>query len=203
MSPKVRAMFPDMSPTVGYACTAKVSAAQPPTDSQKELLYEYYQSILDCRGTPVAVIQDVDEKPIGSFWGEVQANTHKALGCGAVITNGGVRDLDEVRDLGFAYYASTVLVSHGYIHVEQVGVPIHFAGLTVYPGDLIHADKHGVLLIPEEIAGELAEACRLSQRAEEPVLEGCKNVEGGEVTVDQIKQWRAEMVALRTGGKKT
>ena len=97
MSPKIRSIFPDMPPMVGYACTAKISATQPPTDAQKELIYEYYQSILDCEGPPIAVIQDVDESPIGSFWGEVQANTHKALGCMGVVTNGGVRDLDEVR----------------------------------------------------------------------------------------------------------
>jgi 4-hydroxy-4-methyl-2-oxoglutarate aldolase len=201
MGPKIKSIFPEKPPMVGYACTAKVSAAQAPTDEQKELIYRYYKSILDCEGPPIAVIQDVDESPIGSFWGEVQANTHKALGCRGVVTNGGVRDLDEVKELGFNYFASCVLVSHGYIHVEQVGVPVHFGGLTVRPGDLLHADKHGVLLIPEEIAGKLADACRLAQEAEIPVLDGCRNTEDGKLTIDQLRKWRTEMAALRAGKK--
>jgi len=203
MNPKIRSMFPDNEPILGYACTAKISAEQPPTDRQKELLFEYYQHVVDSPDPAIAVIQDVDEYPVGSFWGEVQATTHKGLGCSAVITNGGVRDLDEVREMGFSYFASCVLVSHGYIHVEQVGVPVHFGGLTVYPGDLLHADKHGVVAVPNEIAHELADACRLTQDAERPMIDGCRSVPEGTVTVDQLKQWRAEMVKLRSaGGKK-
>lgn len=199
MNSSVRCMFPEMGRLVGYACTAKISAAQPPTDAQKELLYAYYQSVLDAPSPPIAVLQDVDEAPIGSFWGEVQANTHIALGCMGLITNGGVRDLDEVRALGFSFFASCVLVSHAYSHVEQVGVPVTFAGLTIHPGDLLHADKHGVALIPEEIAGEVAEACRLAQDAERPVIDGCQSVSGGRVTVQQVRAWRAEMTGRRAG----
>lgn len=199
MGPAVRCLFPDMGRLVGYACTAKISAAQPPTDAQKELLYGYYQSVLDSPSPTIAVLQDVDENPIGSFWGEVQANIHRALGCMGVITNGGVRDLDEVRELGFSYFASCVLVSHAYIHVEEVGGPVSFAGLTVYPGDLLHADKHGVLLIPGEIASEVAEACRLAQRAEQPVIRGCGGTSPGTLTIGQLRSWRDEMAALRAG----
>lgn len=197
MSPKIRSIFPDRKPVVGYACTAKVSAAQAPTDAQKKLLFEYYQMVKETPEPRIAVIQDVDEQPIGSFWGEVQATIHKALGCMSVITNGGVRDLDEVNALGFTYFASEVLVSHGYIHVEAVNVPVHFAGVTVYPGDLLHADKHGVLLIPGEIAHELADACRAAADAELPMLNGCRSVPDGEVTIEQLKTWRSQMDSLR------
>ncbi len=199
MSPKVGSMFPEMSPLVGYACTAKISTRQPATQEQKELLFEYYQLVKDSPDPTIAVIQDVDETPLGSFWGEVQAHTHKALGCSGTITNGGVRDLDEVSALGFAYFASCVLVSHGYVHVEQVDVPVHFAGLTVYPNDLLHADRHGVVLIPSEVAHELADACRATQNAEKPVLDGCRSVADGQVTVEQLRAWRSEMLRLRSG----
>ncbi len=197
MSPKIRSIFPDNQPVVGYACTAKISAAQPPTDAQKLLLFDYYQMIKDTPDPTISVIQDVDEQPVGSFWGEVQATIHKGLGCMTTITNGGVRDLDEVNALGFNYFSSCVLVSHGYIHVEAVNVPVTFGGVTVNPGDLIHADKHGVLLIPNEIAHELADACRQAQQAELPMLNGCQGVADGEVTVDQLKTWRSEMEKLR------
>ena len=199
MHPGIRSIFPDTKPLVGYACTAKISALNPPTEAQKELLFSYFQSIKDSPGRPVAVIEDLDDTPVGSFWGEVQATTHKALGCSGVITNGGVRDLDEVSAMGFNYFASCVLVSHGYIHVESAGEAVRVGGLVVEPGDLMHADKHGVLLIPGEIAGELADACRLTQAAEKPVLDGCRTAGAGKVTVDQLRTWREEMTALRAG----
>jgi 4-hydroxy-4-methyl-2-oxoglutarate aldolase len=199
MHPAIRSVFPDRKPLVGYACTAKVSALYPPTEEQKALLFDYYQSVLDSPGRPVAVIEDLDDSPVGSFWGEVQATVHKSIGCSGVITNGGVRDLDEVKSLDFSYFSSCVLVSHGYIHVESVGEPVRIGGLVVRPGDLMHADKHGVLLIPSEVAAELAEACRLTQRAEEPVLKGCADAGEGGVTVEMLRRWREEMQALRAG----
>jgi regulator of RNase E activity RraA len=196
-SPKIKAIYPDRKPVVGYACTAKISARYPGTKEHEETLYQYYQSLLDCPSVPISVIQDIDEEPVGSFWGEVQTTVHKALGCMAVLTNGGVRDLDEAYALGFTYHASCVLVSHGYIHMEMTGIPVEVGGLLVNPGDLIHADKHGAILIPREIADQVADACRQMQRAEDPVLDGCKTVKDGELDIAQLKIWRKEMSALR------
>ena len=79
-SPLIRSIFPEFKPIVGYACTAKISARVPGTKANEEVLYKYYQSIKDCPVNPISVIQDLDEKCIGSFWGEVQTTIHKALG---------------------------------------------------------------------------------------------------------------------------
>jgi regulator of RNase E activity RraA len=144
-------------------------------------------------------VQDLDPSPVGSFWGEVNATVHLSLGCVGVVTNGGVRDLEEVRSLGFGYYASCVLVSHGYIHVEEVGTPVTIAGLTVNPRDLLAADQHGVVSIPLEIAERLPAACAHAAAAERPVLDPCERVlkEGKLADVDDLVFWRAEMVKLR------
>jgi regulator of RNase E activity RraA len=196
-SPAIKAIYPDRKPIVGYACTAKVSARYPGTKENEETLYAYYQSILDCPSTPISVIQDIDEEPIGSFWGEVQTTVHKALGCMGVITNGGVRDLDEAYALGFTYLASCILVSHAYIHMEATGTPVQIGGLLVHPGDLIHADKHGAVLIPNEVADQVADACRQMQEAELPVLNECKATEDGTLDLADLRLWRAEMARLR------
>ncbi|MGE4585654.1 MAG: RraA family protein [Sphaerochaeta sp.] len=196
-SPIIKAVYPDRKPVVGYACTAKVSARYPGTRDQEEILYRYYQSILDCPSTPISVIQDIDEHPVGSFWGEVQTTVHKALGCMAVVTNGGVRDLDEAYQLGFTYFASCTLVSHAYIHMEQTGTPVEVGGLIVRPGDLIHADKHGAVLIPNEVADQVAAACRQMQNAELPVLNGCRATADGTLNLADLRIWRAEMAELR------
>jgi regulator of RNase E activity RraA len=145
----------------------------------------------------IAVQQDVDDVPIGSFWGEVQVSTHKALGCSGVITNGGLRDLDEVQAMGFGYFASCVLVSHAYVHTIEFDMPVTVGGLVVRPGDLLHADKHGVVLIPEEIAPKIAEACRKVQYYEEPVIKGCKARFETGITIEELTGLRQEMAKRR------
>ena len=104
-------------------------------------------------------MRDLDEQPAhGALWGEVMATTFTALGCLGTVTDGSVRDLDEARAIGFRFFARAVSVSHGYARVERVGEPVTVGGVTVSPGDLLHADQHGVLLIPAEIAAELPAA---------------------------------------------
>jgi regulator of RNase E activity RraA len=198
MGPEIKCILPCDKPIIGYACTAKISALKPPTEEQKELAMAYYAKVKETPFPTITVIEDIDPKPVGSFWGEVQGSIHKALGCIGVVTNGGVRDLDEVERLQFKYFASCVLVSHAYVHIEDYDCPVNIGGLTVRPGDLLHADKHGVILIPHEIAPALAEACRKAQWAEEPVIHGCRERFVTGVSLEELKAWRQEMARRRT-----
>ncbi len=195
-SPAVRSIFGSSVPLVGYACTAKVSATEPGSAKNEELLFDYYKSIKDCPA-PISVIEDLDSPSIGSFWGEVQTTVHLALGCKGTITGGGVRDLKEAEELGFTYIASDVLVSHAYIHVEEAGTPVTIAGLVIRPGDLLHADQHGAIIIPNEVAALTADACRQMQQAELPVLNGCRSVKAGDLSLEDLRVWRKEMNELR------
>jgi regulator of RNase E activity RraA len=111
------------------------------------------------------------------------------------VTNGGVRDLDEVRALGFHYFATEVLVSHAYVHLERVGGPVTVGGMEINPGDLIHADQHGVLIIPAEVAGEVAEAARRVEAAERPVIEYCQKT--GEVDLAVLRHLVEAMAQAR------
>jgi 4-hydroxy-4-methyl-2-oxoglutarate aldolase len=197
MGPEIKCIIPYPKPMIGYACTAKMSALKPPTPEQAELIYAYYAKVKSTPAPTIAVIQDIDPSPIGSLWGEVHASIHKALGCVGTITNGGVRDLDEVKGLGFGYFASCVLVSHAYDHLEEYDCLVEIVGLTVNPGDLLHADKHGVVLIPHEIAPELAQACRKALYAEEPVVKGCRGKFDVGVDIEELRQWREEMKRRR------
>jgi 4-hydroxy-4-methyl-2-oxoglutarate aldolase len=193
-NPSIRKIFTNDKRTVGYACTAKISALRPPTDQQKKLQNEYYAKVRSAPKPTITVLEDIDPKPIGAFWGEVQSTTHRSLGCIGVVTNGGVRDLDEVKDLDFEYFAGCLLVSHVFVHVDAVDCQVSVGGLTVNPGDLLHADKHGVILIPAEVAPYLAEACRAAQDAELPVLSNCrKHFAKGDADPAQLAVWRAEM----------
>lgn len=197
MGPEIKCILPYKKPLIGYAATAIISSIRPPAPLQKEMLYEAYDHVKKTQSPTFFVIQDIDPAPVGSFWGEVQTNTVSALGCVGTITNGGVRDLDEVNELGFGYFASCVVVSHAYIHIENCNCPVKIGGLTINPGDLLHADKHGVILIPDAIVHKLADACRKVQLAEKPFIEACRKKFAMGIEVEEIRKLREQMVKKR------
>jgi 4-hydroxy-4-methyl-2-oxoglutarate aldolase len=167
MSMDVRCMFPELGPLVGYAATATIRARGPVQGDQTTL----YQHVRDVPGPRVVVVQDLDEPPgSGSLWGEVSATIFGALGCAGCVTDGCVRDLKEARAMGFQFFARGPGVSHAYVRVESAGEPVTVGGLRVSPGDLIHADQHGVLLIPREVAAELPAAAERVIGAEQSLL---------------------------------
>lgn len=190
MGPEIKCILPYEKPIIGYAATAIISSAKNPNSRQKELLYDSYANVKKTPSPSFLVIQDIDPLPIGCFWGEIQATTHSALGCVGTITNGGVRDLDEVSQLGFGYFASYILVSHAYVHIVDYNCPVNVGGLTINPGDLLHADKHGVVLIPEKISLQLAEACKRVQLSEKPIIEGCREKISIGIEIDEIRKLR-------------
>jgi regulator of RNase E activity RraA len=200
MTPEIKCILPYGKTMIGYACTGKISAVKPPTPAQADMMMAYYEKLQKTARPSIAVLQDMDPAPTGSFWGEVNATVHKALGCVGTVTDGGVRDLNEVGPLGFGFFAKCLLVTHAYIHLEAYDCPVTVGGLTVNPGDLLAADRHGVILIPGAVAKDLAEACKKAADAELPVLEGCRKAmaAGAEVDLEDLKKWRAEMARLRT-----
>jgi 4-hydroxy-4-methyl-2-oxoglutarate aldolase len=167
MNASVRCMFGDLGPMVAYAATATIRAATPGESKDRELWAHVY-SLPSPR---VVVVQDLDDPcGHGSLWGEVNSNIFQAFGAIGVITNGCVRDLDEMRALGFHAFAGSVGVSHAHVHVEEVGVPVMVGGLAVSPGDLLHGDKHGVCNVPLDIAADLPDAIRKLEAREKDVI---------------------------------
>ena len=174
MSPEIRCLFPDLGVMVGHAVTARFAARHPAT--RPAARYESWKYILEIPEPRIVVLQDVDEPPgVGAFFGEVMATIHQRLGCIGAVTNGHVRDLDEVHPLGFHFFAGGVCVSHAYVHLVEFGQPVTVGGLVVHSGDVIHADKHGALVIPKEIASEVpAAAARVAER-EQRILAHCRS----------------------------
>ena len=172
----ITCLFPDFKPMVGYACTATMMADQPPAERDRGAAEAHWDNILKTPAPRVAVIHDLDQpRCIGSLWGEVNANIHRALGCLGVVTDGGVRDLDEVKELGFHFFAADVIPSHAYVHIVDSGLPVKVGGLVVNNGDLIHADKHGVVVVPQEIAREVPRACQEVEDRERRIINFCKS----------------------------
>lgn len=171
---RIRCLFPALGPVVGYACTAAIVSAEPASQPRRVSRRAYWE-YLHAFGVPrISVVQDLSPTPGGAYWGEINSTMHRALGSQGVITNGAVRDLDEVERLGFHFFASGVQVSHGYAHLEDFNCPVELFGMEVKPGDLIHADKHGAVIIPHGVAERVADAARQIERNEKPMLDACR-----------------------------
>lgn len=186
-------------PLVAYAKTGLISSRHPATPAHEAIMEAYYCQYEGFDLPTAAVIQDLDERPVGSLWGDVQATVHRALGCIGVITNGGIRDVGGIEKVGFYTFSKEVLVSHAYVHMVESGGTVDVCGMTVRPGDLIHADRHGAVVIPEEIAEDVAAACVRALDAEAAMLIPCRQAiqENRRVTAADVMAWRREMQRRR------
>lgn len=182
----IRCQTPALPAIVGYAVTAKMRSSVPPTVGRSfRDRTDWWKQILRMPAPRIVVIQDVDARPgFGSLVGELHANIFRALGCIGCVTNGAVRNLPEAEAMRFAMFASGVAVSHAFAHLVSYGEPVEVGRLVIKPGDLLHADRHGVVHVPPEIAGEIpAMARKLAQRRDDLVAY-CRS---GEFSVDTLQ----------------
>ena len=169
----VRCMFPELGARIGYAVTATMRGAAEGDRIPPSALWEHVVELPEPR---FVVVEDLDDPPgVGCYWGEVNGSIFTALGCVAVVTNGAVRDLTEMRSIGIQAFAGSIAVSHAYNHLVGIGEPVTVGGLSVRPGDLLHGDQHGVLSIPFKIAGELADATRAVEADERELIDFCRS----------------------------
>ncbi len=165
---------PTAPSVVGYARTAKIAAATPSTEDPaviKTRRRDYYRHMASGDGPSIAVIEDLDfPHCVGAFWGEINATVHRGLGLSGVLTNGVMRDLGDVPS-DFPMIAGSIGPSHAFVHVEAIAVPVTVFGMTVAPGDLVHADRHGAVVVPPEIIPVLAASIEKLQATERLILE--------------------------------
>jgi regulator of RNase E activity RraA len=149
--------FPYCPPVVGYAVTGRIRTYMPPVSGR--CYYdnvEWWRHVLTIAPPRVVVLQDFDNRPgFGALFGEVHARICQALECVAFVTNGAVRDLQQIETIGFQLFAGHVSVSHAYAHVVDFGEPVEIGGLEIKPGDILHGDRHGILSVPSKLVGEL------------------------------------------------
>ncbi len=183
---------PSLPPIVGYARTCLIRAVDAPTMSPQETKDKrlgYYEYVASGDGPTIPVIQDIDPVPgFGAFWGEVQTNVHKALGCPGAVTNGSIRDLDALAE-GFHLIGGEVGPSHAHVHVVEFGTHVNLFGMAVKHGDLIHADHHGAVVIPHAVANDLPAAITVIEKKESFILEAARS---GNFTVDALRKAMAD-----------
>ena len=141
---------PEAGAILGYARTARIAAAAPPTepaDVVRTRRMAYYQHMATGPRPAIAVVEDMDgEAAIGAFWGEINTTVHKGFGLAGALTNGVMRDLGDLPD-GFPVIAGSIGPSHGFVHVREIATQVTIFGLSIADGDLIHADRHGAVVI--------------------------------------------------------
>ena len=165
---------PTAGAIVGYAHTAKIAANEPPQDAPeviKKRRMAYYQHMAEGPRPAVAVVEDVDfPHAVGAFWGEVNTTVHKGFGLSGVLTNGVMRDLGDLAS-DFPVIAGSIGPSHAFVHVREIGTPVTIFSMTVNDGDLIHADRHGGVVIPPEVIPDLEAAILKMFETEKLILE--------------------------------
>lgn len=154
--------MPQMGAMVGRAVTVlcEPSSAKHPQNNPNAWA-EYREYVASVPGPKIVVVQDLDKpRVVGAFWGEVNSNAHRALGCVGTITDGGIRDLEEMNYAGFKALARRLCVAHAYSCPVKWNCAVEVFGRRIEPGQLIHADKHGFMAIPPEDEARLLEAAR-------------------------------------------
>ncbi|MEX1058463.1 MAG: RraA family protein [Natronospirillum sp.] len=173
----VLAANPDLPPMVGYARTAKLKAAEPSTEDPTKLAERrmaYYQYMAEAPKPSVVVVEDLDYPDcVGAYWGEINTTVHKGFGLQGTLTNGVMRDLGDLAP-DYPVIAGSVGPSHAFVRVEAIDVPVNIFGLEVRPGEMIHADRHGAVVIPEAAQDDLPDAILTMQNRERIVLDAAR-----------------------------
>jgi regulator of RNase E activity RraA len=159
---EVRDFMPHMGPMVGYAVTLVIEPSNPAhRRSATSAWRDFRDYVGKTPGQKIVVVQDLDKpRVIGALWGEVASTFHRAIGCVGTITDGGIRDLDEMNSVGFKALARQLCPGHAYVAPVRWGDEVEVFGRKIQPGQLIHADKHGFLAVPPEDEAQLLEAAR-------------------------------------------
>jgi len=158
---------------VGYARTAKIAAVLPPSEAPeviKKRRMDYYRYMASAPMPAVAVVEDIDFPDcIGAYWGEINTTVHKGFGLSGTLTNGVMRDLGD-NPAGYPVIAGSIGPSHGFVHVKEIGTPVEIFGMHVSEGDLVHADRHGAVVIPEEVIKTLESSIEKLLATEQLIL---------------------------------
>jgi len=193
--------LPKLQPMIGYAVTVRMRTDKPPV---KGFTYpdrnDWWDMIAASPGPKIIVIQDTDKLPgAGSVTGEVHASVFKALGCVGIVTNGAVRDLDALDAMKMHVYSGSVVPSHAYAHVVDIGVPVQIGNMTIENGELLHGDRHGIVKIPLAVAADIPAAALEILNRERGIVSFCASPE---FSVEKLREMVTRWYGKRPEEKK-
>ena len=193
---RLQCCYPDRPAMVGYAVTATVRTGATAPVGHAEFGTFFMKQLAALKASaqpPVVVFGDLDDVPVGAIFGEGMAAGYKAFGAVGVVTNGLGRDIPQIRDAGgVACFTTGTVASKAYTHIQELDVLVNICGLAVNPGDLLHGDANGLTVIPAEIAGRVARACKPFVDGEQKLFDYLR---GGNVTLDGVAEARKRYAA--------
>jgi len=200
---ETRDFMPQMGPMVGYAVTVVVEPGNPAhTRTAAKAWGEYREYVASIPGPKIVVVQDLDKPAtVGAFWGEVNSNIHRSLGCVGTITDGAIRDVDEMCNAGFKAIARRFCVGHAFSTPVRWNCEVEVFGCPVAPGELIHADKHGFLVIPREDWPGIVEAAAFMDANECNTVIGAARSTSGKTTAEILSSLNAAGAAFGVAAK--
>ncbi len=187
---ELRCAFPELGTMIGYAVTCTADSTTASRRDERGLM-RLWEAVEAAPKPAVIVIKDIGpERSRSCHMGEVMATTAKALGAVGCMSDGGLRDVVEVRALGgFQYFSPGFVVSHGNAVICEINVPVTLDGLAVNAGDLLHGDVNGVLTIPDTIADRIAAQAQQVRLAERDVLDFVKRPG---LTVERLRAFQEQ-----------
>jgi hypothetical protein len=172
--PDVRALMPDFGARLGVAVTCRMDTTGGGSENPPSLFADWIRQMRTAAagGLPVfAVMEAVGPRPRYTVTiGDGMATIMKMAGATAFLSNGAMRDIEGVRGVGVACWATGLSVMHGAMRWLDVGSPVVIDGMTVNPGDIVHADVNGALCIPRAAADRVLEKAHEVRRREQALF---------------------------------
>ena len=173
---QVRCLFPEFGVMCGYAVTAQVETMTEGNPREERGYVELFEAVEKSPRPAVIAFQEVGGHPdYAVHCGEVMATFFTRLGGIGLVTDAAVRDLAEVKALGFHYFARGAAASHANFRIVRVGVPIQVMGLVIRPQDILHGDMNGLIQVPAEAAEGLPKAIESVRTRERRLMDMAKD----------------------------
>lgn len=173
---EIRCLFPELGRLCGYAVTAQVETVTQSGHKEEQTFIQLFEAAFRSPKPAVIVLQEIGDRPnFAAHSGEVMATIFKQLGGVGLVSDAGVRDLPEVKSLGFHYFARGAVASHANFRIVRVGIPVQILGFPVAPCDLLHGDENGLIQIPRAAFERLLEAVASVRSRERALMEFVRN----------------------------
>ncbi len=182
---QIRCLFPELGRLCGYAVTAQVESVTRLHPTEERRFLELFKAVEASPKPAVVAFQEIGgHGEYAAHCGEIMATAFSRLGAVGLVTDGGVRDVPEVRALRFHYFARGTVVSHANFKIVRVGTPIQILGLEIQPGDLLHGDENGLMRIPAAALAGIEAAVEKVRTRERRLMEFMR---GPEFTVEKLQ----------------
>jgi regulator of RNase E activity RraA len=181
----LRCMFPELQPVCGYAVTGWYSDKKPEqTVMDRWALLEQ----LDTSPKPVILVVKQTYSPglenMSGLLGGNMTNSFKAFGVEGVISDGPMRDLEEIRPMKVQYLVTGLTSGHGSLQLRGVGMPVTVARMTVQTGDIVHMDQCGAAKFPAKYLPQVFEYAKELRKRE---IESQKKYRTPDFSLEKLK----------------